>query len=97
MLMPEFISEKIEVKCEEKSKNPISFIWRKREYKIKEVILSWSDFGFPPGSPKRKTWNLRRHRNCFRVETESGEKFEIYCDRGTTGKIKNWVLFSKLE
>ena len=55
----EFHSEQIEVVRGGKSKEPTSFIWKRKDYKIKEMLESWADWGFPPGSPKKKSWRLR--------------------------------------
>jgi hypothetical protein len=93
--MPEFYSEKIEVIRDEKTKNPVSFVWRDKEHKIKEVIASWPDYSFPKSGAKTKRWWQRRHRNYYRVLTDREEVFEIYFDRGS--KEQEWILYAKLE
>jgi hypothetical protein len=93
--MPEFYSEKIEVARDGKTKNPVSFVWRDKEYKIKEVIASWPDYSFPTSGAKRKRWWQRRHRNYYRVLTEEDFVFELYFDRGA--KEPEWILYAKLE
>lgn len=93
--MPQFYSDEIEVIRDEKTKNPISFIWRGREYKIKEVIAFWPDFSYSKSGARRKRWWQRRHRNYYRVLTEDEEVFEIYFDRGS--KRETWILYTKLK
>jgi len=93
--MPEFYSENIEVIRDEITKNPVSFVWRDNEYKIKEVIASWPDYSYSKSGAKRKRWWHRRHRNYYRVLTEEEEVFEIYFDRGS--KKEEWILYARLE
>jgi hypothetical protein len=93
--MPPFYSEKIEVIRDGETKNPVSFVWRNKEYKIKEVIASWPDYSFPKSGAKTKKWWQRKHRNYYRVLTEEDFVFEIYFDRGA--KEPKWILYAKLE
>ena len=88
-------SEKIDVECEGEPAQPVSFIWRDEEFRIEEILRAWQDWGFPAGAPRRKAWNLRRHRNYFKVRTECGRVFEIYMDRKTPEFV--WVLYRELE
>lgn len=91
-----FISQAISVSRDEANGNPVSFIWNGRVYVIKEIIAVWPDYGFPPGSPRRKNWRMRRHRNYYRVETVDGEVFELYHDRGIKAEGDTWVLKTKI-
>ena len=93
----EFHSEQIEVVRGGKSKEPTSFIWKRKDYKIKEILESWADWGFPPGSPKKKSWRLRHHRNYYKIKTEDGKIFEIYFDRKTKKEEGEWVLYRKIN
>jgi hypothetical protein len=93
--MPEFHSEKITVVRDEKTKNPVSFVWKDREHRIKEVIAFWPDYSFPKSGAKTRRWWQRRHRNYYRVLTDEDEVFEIYLDRGS--KEEEWILYAKLE
>ena len=93
----EFFSEKIEVFTEGKLKEPKRFIWKDKEYRIKEVLQNWADWGFPPGSPKKKNWRLRHHRNYYKIKTGDDEIFEIYFDRKTKKEEGEWVLYRKLN
>ena len=92
-------SEIIDVTCESEHEDgpsrPVSFKWRDEEFRIKEILKSRQDWGFPAGAPKRKTWNLRRHRNYFEIRTECGRVFEIYMDRKTPDLT--WVLYRELD
>jgi hypothetical protein len=94
-IMPEFLSDEIKVIRDEETRNPISFIWRDKEYWIKEIIAFWPDFSYSESGSKRKRWWQRRHRNYYRVLTEEEEVFEIYLDRGS--KREAWILYRKLD
>jgi hypothetical protein len=93
--MPEFYSDEIEVMKDQENKNPVSFIWRGKEYKIKEVIAFWPEFSQSKSGAKRTRWWQRRHRNYYRVLTEEEEVFEIYYDRGAKRKV--WILYTRLD
>jgi len=92
-----FISRAIEVIRDEKTNDPVSFIWNDREYKITAIIAAWPDWGFSAGAPKRKSWRMRRHRNFYRVETAAGEVFELYHDRGLKLEGGQWILHSRIS
>jgi hypothetical protein len=94
-MMPEFFSEEIEVRRDEKTKNPVSFIRRGAEYRIKEIIAFWPDFSYPKSGAKKKQWWQRKHRNYYRILTEQNEVFEIYLDRGS--KREAWFMYRKLD
>ena len=75
---------------------PLSFYFNKQRHRIVGVHKQWHDFDFSPMSP-RKNWRSRRHRNYYQVITDTGQYFEIYCDRGTRlGAPKTWVLVREL-
>jgi hypothetical protein len=93
--MPEFFSEEIEVTRDEKTKNPVSFIWRGIEYQVKEIIAFWPDFSYPKSGAKKKQWWQRKHRNYYRILTEQDEVFEIYLDRGSKKEV--WIMYRKLD
>jgi hypothetical protein len=94
--MPQFIGTKIKVETQGEIRKPASFTWDKVEYQIREILVSWFDWGFPAGA-KQKDWRSRRHRNYFRVRTKSDELFEIYLDRATPSGATEWYLFQKLD
>lgn len=89
-----FIGEKVKVELDD-SHSPASFYWRKRKHVVKKVLALWHDWGFGAAAPSKKTWRLRHHRNYYRVETDTGEVFELYLDRGA-GR-RTWVLTQRLE
>ncbi len=87
--MAEFIGDEVEVRFARKPGPPTSFVWRGREYEIAEVRRRWRTLDF------QKSWWRRRHRDCYVVETEAAELFELYFHRGPGRKY--WVLYRKLE
>lgn len=89
----DFIGEVIDVECEGEVKLPVRFRWRGREYRITKILTSWQDYAMPKGV-RKKLFTMRHHRNYYHVETESGERFEIYLDRGA--KQPDWVLLKDL-
>lgn len=94
-MTPKFYSEEIEVTRDEKTRNPVSFTWKGKDHRIKELIASWPDFSYPKSGGKRKRWWHRKHRNYYRVLTEEEQVFEIYFDRGSKSEV--WILYAKLE
>jgi hypothetical protein len=76
---------------------PVSFSWGGREYRVGELLKQWQDYDYSPVAPRRD-WRTRRHRNAFHVRAESGDCFELTCDRGTKlGALKIWTLQAVLE
>ena len=94
--MPTFIGEKITVDIAGEVREPTGFHWRGREHRIAAVLVNWFDWGFAAGSTQRN-WRTRRHRNYFRIRTESGDIFEIYLDRATPHGAGEWYLFQQLD
>jgi len=95
VILMEIFSEKIEIEGAGEPVQPVAFTWRGKEFHIQKIIRIWQDWGFPPGSPKRKTWKLRRHRTYFQVLTREGRVFEIYLDR--KGPDLEWILYRELD
>jgi len=89
----DFIGETIEVTTEGEVKRPAQFIWRGREYHITRIIYSWHDYAIPT-QVRKPRFTMRHHRNYYQVETEGGERFEMYFDRGS--KRPDWVLLKHL-
>ena len=89
----EFIGEVIRVETEGEVKRPARFTWRGREYQVLRVIGGWHDYSLPT-TVKHPRWTMRRHRNYYHVETDTGERFEMYLDRGS--KRHEWVLLKHL-
>jgi hypothetical protein len=76
---------------------PVCFSWGGREYRVVELLKQWQDYDYSPLAPRRD-WRTRRHRNAFHVRAESGDYFELTCDRGTKlGAPKIWTLQAVLE
>ncbi len=94
--MKRFICEPLGSVETEKGGVPVSFKWKSREFRVNSVLRQWQDYDFSPLVHK-KTWRTRRHRNYFRVRTDSGADFEMYCDRGTKlDDKKHWVMAAEL-
>jgi hypothetical protein len=93
--MDAFFSQPIEVKVKGIIKKPVSFHWNATEYRISEIWAEWQDAGFGSIPAGRGKWWQRRHRNYFRVVTDSNEVFEIYLDRG--GKRPQWYLYRQVD
>ncbi len=89
----DFIGEVVEVQTEGEVKQPASFRWRGQEYRVVRILASWQDYSMPAGL-RRPMWTMRRHRNYYHVQTQTGERFEMYLDRGA--KRPEWVLLKHL-
>ncbi len=89
----DFIGEVIKVETEGEVKRPARFKWRGQEYTVTRVIYSWHDYSMPT-QVRHPRFTMRHHRNYYHVETEGGERFEIYLDRGS--KRPEWVLLKEL-
>ncbi len=92
--MATFICQKITVCCNGVPAQPVSFVWRDKEYKIVAVKHSWHDWSFARSAPE-KNWRTRRHRTYFHVQTVDGALFEIYLDRASRGN-PTWILHRRL-
>lgn len=90
----EFIGDLIKVETEGLVKRPVRFVWRGRTYAITRILAGWHDYSMPTGI-RRPRWTMRRHRNYYHVETETGERFELYLDRGAKQPV--WILSSRLD
>ena len=82
-----FIDEEIEVRFAQKPGPPTSFTWQGREYEIVEIERQYRRLDF------KRAWWQRRHRDYYRVTTDTGQVFEIYHHRGP-GK-RYWVLYKE--
>lgn len=88
-----FVGEVIEVQTEGEPKRPKRSAWRGRSYRVEHILASWHDASMPD-QLRRPRWTMRRHRNYYHVQTDGGERFEIYLDRGA--KRPEWVLLRSL-
>ena len=86
--MPEFIGDEVEVHFARKPGPPTSFTWRQAEFTITRIISMQRALDF------RKRWWQRRHRDYYEVETDSGETFKLYFNRGPGRRY--WVLYERL-
>jgi len=71
-----FIDEEIEVRFAQELGPPTSFIWHGREYGILKIEKTYRRLDF------KKAWWRRRHRDYYRMKTDTGQVFEIYFHRG---------------
>ena len=93
----ELYADRIEVELEEEARplaSPNAFTWRGQRYGVVRVLRAWQDAGFADGGQRRHRWWERRHRNYFRVQTESGEIWDLYLDRGGG---RQWYLSRRWE
>jgi len=98
-MAPQFIGREIKVTVAGGVKAPVSFVLDGKEYKIVEIQEAWHDHGYGLTPPYRPHWWQRRHRNYYRIKTDTGETFEIYCDRGTGlsyPERRKWYLYRRL-
>ncbi len=89
----ELYADRIEVELEEGVRalaRPRSFVWRGERHVVTRILDAWYDAGFADPLRRKHSWWERRHRNYFRVQTESGEVWDIYLDRG--GGKRQWYL-----
>jgi len=89
-----FIGEPIKVETEGEIPEPSSFTWKDRQYRIKQILVSWFDWNFPAGA-KRRDWKSRRHRRYYRVNTEDDQIFEIYRDRKNPEHAADWICYQQ--
>ncbi|HEY7117892.1 MAG TPA: DUF6504 family protein [Tepidisphaeraceae bacterium] len=69
---------------------PRAFAWRGNSYVVARMLGAWKS-----SSADRGEMYLRRH--WYRVETESGERMTIYCERqarSAKAAKKRWWLYS---
>ncbi|MBU6998752.1 MAG: hypothetical protein HXS41_05470 [Theionarchaea archaeon] len=97
---------------EKKTGPPSAFVWRETSYTIIAVLRTWHDYnqrgrldflydekrGNAPRMTlgKRGSWGVGR--DYYRVETDSGEVFDLYYDRAPRKHKKGeWILLKKVE
>lgn len=68
---------------------PRAFLWRGGRYRVVKVVKAWHNVGFADRR-RRHGWLERRRRTYFRLQTENGDTWDIYLDRG--GKGRHWYL-----
>ena len=93
----ELYADRIEVELEEEAPvlpGPKAFTWSGQRYVVVRTLRVWQDASFPDRLRRRHRWWERRHRNYFRVQTESGETWDLYLDRGGG---RQWYLSRRWE
>ena len=94
-----FFGKQIKVTVEGELRQPASFKLDDELHVVQEVVLAWSDHGFPNDGQRRHRWWQRHHRNYYHVKTADGEEYEIYHDRGTSLKhpeYRKWYITRQL-
>ena len=66
---------------------PGAFTWRDQEFRVARLMSKWKSTGTDRG----ETY-LRRH--WYRVQTESGERMTIYCQRNHANPRRRWWVYS---
>ena len=89
----DFIDEEIVITLSDNPFRPAGFSWRGANFPIRWVLDVRFDYGWGPLRYSPKRWWQRRHRTYYRVQTESGERFELYNDRA----LGRWVLYRRLS
>jgi hypothetical protein len=91
-----FIGKKMNQVYIDSDKQIISFKAGSHLFKVKKILRQWQDYDYSPLAPRRD-WRSRHHRNYYRILTESGQCFELYCDRGTRlESSKEWILVREI-
>jgi hypothetical protein len=93
-MVMDFIGEVIKVETAGEVKRPAKFTWQGHEYTVARILANWHDYSMPHNLRYPK-WFMRHHRNYYHVETDTGDRFEIYFDRGQ--KRPDWVLLRQLS
>ncbi len=94
--MPHFIGKEIEVQLAGEVRDPVSFRFADKEYRIVEVLERWHDYGFSGDPARKRRWWMRHHVTCYRVRTAEGEVFELQHERGThpeQAQKGKWYLY----
>jgi len=89
----DFIGEVIAMETEDEVRRPARFTWRGRGYTIVRILASWRDCSMP-AQVRRPRFTMRHHRNYYHIQTDTGDRFEIYLDRGA--KNPEWILLKHL-
>lgn len=95
-MLDRFIGKKLNQVHIDSDKHLVSFKAGSSSFKVKKILRQWQDYDYGPLAPKRD-WRSRRHRNYYRILTETGQCFELYCDRGTRLETpKEWILVREI-
>jgi len=72
---------------------PARFTWREREYTIVNVLEAWKS-----SSREGGTGELYLRRHFYTVETDTGERMTLYCERQARNPRKpkaRWYLYTR--
>ena len=110
-----FVGEPIEVVFdrepvfEKKPDCPAEFVWRGVPYTVVDILSEWRDYerrgrmarNMSPehaaAATRRGSWGVGRH--YFRVQTDTGQVFEIYYDRAPGSgaeRAGSWFLYREV-
>jgi len=91
--MNDFIGKKIKVEYiqETGSRRPVALSFDQQTYKIIRIIRQWEEHTL--GKP----WWSRKHRVWYELELDGGNHYQIYWDRGASGKGEEWYLVKSLS
>ncbi|MBU7014817.1 MAG: hypothetical protein HXS52_01630 [Theionarchaea archaeon] len=96
---------------EKKPGPPSAFVWRETRYSVTAVLKMWHDYsvrgtlqsfynekrGNAPEMTQRERGSWGVGRDYYRVETDSGEIFDVYYDRAPRKHTKGeWILLRKV-
>jgi len=90
--MERFFGERIEVKRDEMSPDPVSFKWRGEVHDVREILNVRVDISFGGLPPRSRKWYTRRHRRYYVVRDAEGDVFEIYLDYADRDKQTWWLV-----
>ncbi len=88
MVRVQLIAQEVEVRFAQKPGPPSAFVWQGQEYRVVEILSVRRELDF------RRAWWRRRHRDWYRVKTDSGRVFDLYFHRGPGRPC--WVLFQEV-
>ena len=95
-----FFGETIRVETGGELKEPRVFWIGDEQHTVAKVLAMWQDAGFGKVQVRRPRWFMRHHRTYYRVQTTTGEMFELYYDRGVSlahPQYKKWYLTKRLK
>lgn len=72
-------------------KRPVLLTFNRKSYRVKKLISKWEEHTLG------ESWWQRKHRVWYEIKLDNGAYYQIYWDRGASGKGKDWVLVKKLS
>jgi len=91
--MEKFIGKKVKVEYTQETgwKRPVTLTFNNHSYKVEKIERRWEEHTL--GDP----WWQRKHRVWYGILLEDGNYYQIYWDRGASGKGKHWFLVKKVS